>query len=73
MPFYEYYCPTCKETFELRRPIEERDAPALCSQGHDGAQRALSKFISFSKMESGYLTYELDTHAPPRPEPAGND
>lgn len=59
MPFYEYYCPTCKEKFELRRSMADMDAPATCPQGHTDAQRALSRPFVLSKDEFGYLTHEL--------------
>lgn len=59
MPVYEYYCPTCKEKFEMRRSMAEMDAPAVCSQGHPGAQRTLSAFIALRRDEFGYLSSEL--------------
>ncbi|MCU0267631.1 MAG: zinc ribbon domain-containing protein [Acidimicrobiales bacterium] len=46
MPRYEYRCPICDETFELRRSMADSDEPASCSQGHVGARRLLSVFAS---------------------------
>lgn len=46
MPTYEYRCRTCDTRFELRRAIDEADAPASCPQGHEGARRLLSVFAA---------------------------
>lgn len=32
MPFYEFRCPDCMITFDLRRVIDQRDLPAQCPQ-----------------------------------------
>ena len=42
MPFYEFRCPTCQEQFEVQRSMAERDDPAPCPQGHDGAKRVIT-------------------------------
>ena len=34
MPLYDYRCRECGDTFELRRPMAESDAPAECPAGH---------------------------------------
>lgn len=45
MPLYEYFCPTCKETFEALRPAPEADAPTACPTcGQPSTQRILSLF-----------------------------
>ncbi len=46
MPLYEYRCPTCESTFELRRPMAESGAEATCPDGHRGATRVLSVFAA---------------------------
>jgi putative FmdB family regulatory protein len=46
MALYEYRCKTCDSTFELRRPMNEANAPAECPDGHPGAVRLLSVFAS---------------------------
>lgn len=46
MPLYEFRCRTCDDTFEVRRPMSESNAPATCPQGHEGAVRLLSVFAS---------------------------
>ncbi len=43
MALYEYYCPTCRERFEVRRPMSAAGEEAFCSQGHR-AERLLSAF-----------------------------
>jgi len=53
MPLYEYYCPTCSHKFEVLRPMSRSDEPATCPEGHDGAERVVSLFASFSKAADG--------------------
>ena len=43
MAIYEYYCPTCRNKFEQRRPMAQATAVATCQKGHQ-AERALSAF-----------------------------
>ncbi len=43
MAIYEYYCPTCRDTFERRRPMSEATAPMTCADGHR-AERTISNF-----------------------------
>ncbi|MFN0146121.1 MAG: FmdB family zinc ribbon protein [Dehalococcoidia bacterium] len=43
MAIYEYYCPTCRERFEQRRPMSEANAAVKCRAGHS-ADRAISAF-----------------------------
>jgi putative FmdB family regulatory protein len=31
---YDFRCRACGDTFEVRRPMAESDAPATCPQGH---------------------------------------
>lgn len=42
MPRYEYRCKSCGSTFELRRPMSQSGAPAVCPQGHDDTVKLLS-------------------------------
>ena len=42
MPLYEYRCPTCRQTFELRRRMTESSEAATCPAGHAGAERIIS-------------------------------
>jgi putative FmdB family regulatory protein len=34
VPRYDFRCRACGDTFEVRRPMAESDAPAACPQGH---------------------------------------
>jgi putative FmdB family regulatory protein len=43
MAIYEYYCPTCKERFEQRRPMSEARDVVTCGRGHK-AERTISAF-----------------------------
>lgn len=43
MAIYEYYCPTCRETFELRRPMSEATTATMCECGYP-AERTISNF-----------------------------
>ena len=56
MPLYEYYCRRCEAKFELLRPMSRSEEPATCASGHEGAERVLSVFSSFSKGADGLST-----------------
>jgi putative FmdB family regulatory protein len=53
MPRYEYRCPTCDTTFELRRSMAEANDPASCPDGHPDAVRLLSVFASVGTSSGG--------------------
>ena len=42
MPMYEYRCPSCRNVFELLRPMARASEPAACPRGHTGAERIVS-------------------------------
>lgn len=42
MPMYEYRCPSCRNVFELLRPMARASEPAACPRGHAGAERIVS-------------------------------
>ena len=42
MPMYEYRCPSCRNVFELLRPMARASEPAECPRGHAGAERIVS-------------------------------
>lgn len=44
MPIYEYICPQCRQTFELRRPFSECDAVTLCEKCNVECDRIISAF-----------------------------
>ena len=62
MPLYEYRCRTCDDVFELRRPMSESSAPAVCPDGHGDTVRLLSVFANAGAATSG---------SSPAPRPAG--
>ncbi|MCC6381270.1 MAG: zinc ribbon domain-containing protein [Dehalococcoidia bacterium] len=43
MAIYEYYCPTCRDRFERRRPMSEAAEETTCGRGHRAA-RTISAF-----------------------------
>lgn len=52
MPLYEYFCPTCKDTFEQLRPAQKADEATTCPACRQTAsQRVLSLFASSVKGE----------------------
>jgi putative FmdB family regulatory protein len=46
MPIYEYFCPSCKTEFELRRPFSESDKSAPCPHCGAEGQKLISGFAS---------------------------
>jgi putative FmdB family regulatory protein len=56
MPLYEYFCQRCGDKFELLRSMSWSEEPATCPEGHEGAERVLSTFASFSKGADGMST-----------------
>ncbi|MDO9334191.1 MAG: zinc ribbon domain-containing protein [Dehalococcoidales bacterium] len=46
MPIYEYLCPKCKTEFELMRPFNEADKPAICPKCNSEAQKQIANFAS---------------------------
>lgn len=53
MPVYEYYCQSCKQRFELLRPVSRMDDPAACPEGHERGERVLSTFAAFTQGDGG--------------------
>jgi putative FmdB family regulatory protein len=43
MAIYEYYCPTCRERFDQRRPMSEANVATTCGKGHR-AERTITNF-----------------------------
>ncbi len=56
MPVYEYFCPTCRNRFELLRRMSQSDQPATCPEGHPGAERVVSVFSSMSRSADGSMS-----------------
>jgi len=46
MAIYEYFCPKCREVYELMRPMSKADDPATCPKCHGQGERLLSVFAS---------------------------
>lgn len=42
MPRYDYRCRACDTTFEVRRGLDEPDAPVPCPQGHADTGRVFT-------------------------------
>jgi putative FmdB family regulatory protein len=42
MPRYDYRCRSCGTTFELRRPMSQANAPAMCPSGHEDTVKLMS-------------------------------
>jgi putative FmdB family regulatory protein len=52
MPIYEYVCKSCKQEFEIIRPMSQKDAPLECEKcGSKKVKRKLSVFSA--RNESG--------------------
>ena len=43
MAIYEYYCPTCREKFDVRKPMSEAAVATTCRSGHK-AERTITAF-----------------------------
>ena len=56
MPIYEYYCPACKQKFELLRSFSRSEEPVCCPECKTDSKKILSKFASFSKDSGGTVT-----------------
>jgi len=46
MPTYEYFCPQCRQEFELMRPFSQAEAPAPCPKCGTPGEKLLSVFAS---------------------------
>ncbi len=57
MAIYEYYCPTCRNKFEQRRPMADATAVATCASGHK-SERTLSAFAALRN--GGDAPFEMD-------------
>jgi putative FmdB family regulatory protein len=44
MALYEFRCRTCEDVFEVRRPMSDAAAPAVCPDGHTDTVKLLSMF-----------------------------
>ncbi|MEV7925587.1 zinc ribbon domain-containing protein [Kitasatospora sp. NPDC088264] len=62
MPRYDFRCRSCGATFELRRPMAQAGAPAVCPQGHEDTVKLLSAIAVTGSASGGA----------PRQAPSGN-
>ena len=46
MAIYEYYCPQCKNVFQLQRPMSESDKHATCPGCGAESEKLVSGFAS---------------------------
>jgi len=52
MAIYEYFCPTCRTTFDRRRPMSEAAVATKCEEGHR-AERTITAFAAV-RGEAGF-------------------
>ena len=59
MAIYEYFCPTCREKFEERRPMSQANVATKCRSGHK-AERTISMFaMSVPGGSGGFDDFEM--------------
>jgi len=46
MAIYEYFCPQCREVFEVMRPMSKADSPAFCPKCKSRGEKLISVFAS---------------------------
>lgn len=65
MPLYEYYCPTCSESFEKLTSMSQADEPQICPNcASEQTSRQLSSFAVSGGSSSSVLA-----SAPPASSP----
>lgn len=52
MPVYEFFCPTCKSSFELLRSMRDYDHDADCPNCAAPARKTLSVFAAITNTRS---------------------
>lgn len=64
MPLYEYFCPTCKHSFETLRPMQQADMPVTCPSCREhSTQRVMSLVASSVLKGNGAAVAEAPTMA----------
>ena len=53
MPLYDFRCRTCGDTFEVRRPMVDAAAPAVCPAGHADTVKLMSLVAVGGKADEG--------------------
>ena len=56
MPKYEYSCPACGTTFEVKRSFSDADKAVKCPKCKTRAKKQISRFIAFAKGSAGDMT-----------------
>lgn len=46
MPTYEYWCPKCKQEFEVKRSMSDVNKPADCPRCNTRGEKLVSNFAS---------------------------
>ena len=59
MAIYEYFCPTCREKFEERKPMSQVSTATVCKAGHK-AERTISMFATVGGSSSGFEDFDMD-------------
>jgi putative FmdB family regulatory protein len=54
MAIYEYFCPTCRNTFDQRRPMADAAVAAKCDKGH-AAERTITAFATVRAGDGGAM------------------
>lgn len=53
MAIYEYFCPTCRNKFDRRRPMSDAAVATRCDKGHR-AERTITAFAAVRSGEAGF-------------------
>jgi putative FmdB family regulatory protein len=52
MPLYEYFCPTCKATFDTLRPMQQADLPVTCPTCRQNSTQRVMSLVASSVMKT---------------------
>ena len=69
MPRYEFYCPSCGETFEKRLPYDSKLDVVVCPSGHRPVRRIYSAPAVIYKGHGFYVTDHPAGGSTPSREP----
>lgn len=59
MAIYEYFCPTCREKFEERKPMSQATTATICKAGHK-AERTISMFATVGGSSGSFDELSMD-------------
>lgn len=60
MPIYEYICPKCRHSFEMRRPFAECDAITHCPECNNECDRIISAFTHVTSLPKDHYARAKD-------------